>query len=84
MVGAAVAVTAIVDDSMTTEPSDVTCDDCVKVVVVTTFDASLVAGALETALEAGTEEGATDDALEPPVERLTCLFSILAKASSIP
>lgn len=34
MVGAAVADTAIVDDSTTTEPSDVTCDVDMKVVVV--------------------------------------------------
>lgn len=84
MVGATVADATMVDDSMTTEPSEVTCDVCTKVVVVGVADITLEDGAAVVVVADDTTVSDADPAVaDAPVERLTCLLSSLAKAWSI-
>ena len=77
VVGATLGEAVTVEDSIITDPSEVTTDDCTTVVVE---------GAVVLALElVGTTEETTLSTLliTPPVERLTCLFSCFAIAASI-
>lgn len=76
-----------VDDSTTTDPCDVTCDDTTSVVVDTTLVRLELGGNVTSETEADEDkdgdEDPTDDVTEAPVDRLTCLFSSFANASSI-
>lgn len=65
---------------MTIEPCDVTCDETIVVVVDGLPSFSVAAGVVEATADDSAAE-VTDS--EAPVDRLTCLFSSLAKASSI-
>lgn len=74
--GATVGDATMVDDSTTTDPSEVTDVDCTVVVVET--------AGLEFSEVTDAADDDDDSEVVPPVLRLTaCLFSSLANASSI-
>lgn len=77
VLGRTVADSAIVEDTTTTDPCDVTEETCTYVVVL--VDCAEVATVLATEL-AEEATALSELADEAPVERLTCLLSSLANA----